>query len=166
MRTFNTSLIATFFVSCTAFAGTSGEESYSMPQSLDSIGSLFQDTNSEGEAFNAANAANCEARFEALKARMAGLNYLLKHTDIQLAYTTSSRAVVNEESYVKALGTIELRLRTASAERHQLKYALAEYRELLDNHKKNSQHESQYEAVFDDISSVLWQVEASFAEQR
>lgn len=163
MRTLKTSLIATIFLSCGAYAGASAKEGYVVPQSLDSIGSMFQDTNDEDQVIDANTAASCVARLEILKARMAGLNALLEHTDIDFLGTDSKHSSFDEQTYGKALRKIEQRVLAVEAERQQLKSALVQYREVLDSHIVSGQHQKQQEAVFDDIAAVLGQVEASFA---
>lgn len=164
MRTLKTSLMATIFLSCGAYAGASAKEGYVVPQSLDSIGSMFQDTNDEDEAIDANTVASCEAKLEILKVRMAGLNALLEHTDVDFLGSDSKHSSFDEHTYGKALRKIELRVLAFEAERQQLKSALVQYREVLDSHIESGQHEKQLEAVFGDISAVLGQVEASFAD--
>lgn len=161
MRTLNISLVATAFISCAALAGTGGEEGYATPQSLDSIGSMFHDTNNESDASDVSVTTNCDAEVEAVKARMAGLRAFLEYTNIELVETSPYAPAGTQQTYAQALSKLELRLSAVTAERQEVKSALVEYRELLDSHTKNSQHE----AVFDDISALLVDMEAFVAKQ-
>lgn len=164
MRTFLISALAIGICSQFVIAGSGNEEKYATPQSLDSIGSMIQDSNHEHNAKEAATEANCKAKLAELKDRMTGLRILLESTEIKVLRPVTDASAVSEHNYAKALGEIEQRVRTVAAERQQLKDALLRFRKSLDAHQRNGHHQNLHEAVFEDISALLIQVDASFAD--